>query len=51
MARIVGGKDQLTMAREALRKAKIADELSAAQAVVLPLELGWSIAQTATQLR
>ena len=47
MARIAGGKDQLAMAREALRKAKTADELRAAQAVVLPLELGLSIAQTA----
>ena len=35
------------MAREALRKAKTADELRAAQAVVLPLKLGLSIAQTA----
>jgi len=51
MARIAGGKDQLTMAREALRKAKTADELHAAQRAVLPLELGWSIAQTVTQLR
>jgi hypothetical protein len=30
MARVVGGKDQLTMAREALHKAKTADELRAA---------------------
>ena len=45
MARIAGGKVQLTMARGALRKAKTADELRAAQAVVLPLELGLSIAQ------
>jgi len=42
---MAGGKDQLTMAREALHKAKTADELRAAQAVVLPLELGLSIAQ------
>ena len=47
MARTAGGKDQLAMAREAIRKAKTADELRAAQAVVLPLELGLSIAQTA----
>ena len=47
MARTVGGKDQLEMAREAIRKAKTADELRAAQAVLLPLELGLSIAQTA----
>ena len=47
MARIAGGKDQLAMARDALRKAKTADELRVAQAVVLPLESGLSIAQTA----
>lgn len=47
MARMAGGKDQLAMAREAIRTAKTADELRAAQAVVLPLELGLSIAQTA----
>lgn len=47
MARIAGGKDQLAMAREALRKAKTADELRTAQAVLLPLELGLSLAQTA----
>jgi hypothetical protein len=35
------------MARAALRNAKTADELRAAQAVVLPLELGLTIAQTA----
>lgn len=47
MARLAGGKEQLAQAREALRKAKTADELRAAQAVVLPLELGLSIEQTA----
>jgi len=47
MARTAGGKDQLGMARTALRNAKTADELRAAQAVVLPLELGLTIAQTA----
>ena len=47
MARMAGGKDQLAMARAALRNAKTADELRAAQAVVLPLELGLTIAQTA----
>ena len=40
MARKAGGVDQLAEAREALRTAKTADELRAAQAVVLPLELG-----------
>ncbi|WP_411726868.1 helix-turn-helix domain-containing protein [Methyloglobulus sp.] len=47
MARTAGGKDQLEMARAAIRKAKTADGLRAAQAVLLPLELGLSIAQTA----
>ncbi len=47
MASTAGGKDQLTMAHEALRKAKTADELRAVQAMVLPLEKGLSIAQTA----
>ena len=44
MARTAGGKDQLVMARAALRSARTADELRAAQAVVLPLELGLTIA-------
>jgi hypothetical protein len=47
MARTASGEDQLATARAALRRAKTADELRAAQAVVLPLELGLSIAQTA----
>ena len=47
MARKAGGADQLATARELLRTAKTADELRAAQAVVLPLELGLSLAQTA----
>jgi hypothetical protein len=47
MARTAGGKAQLEIARAAIRKAKTADELRAAQAVLLPLELGLSIAQTA----
>ena len=47
MARKAGGVDQLAEAREALRTAKTADELRAAQAVVLPLEPGLSLAQTA----
>jgi transposase len=42
--------DQLASARELLRKAKTADELRAAQAVVLPLELGLSLAQTASAI-
>ncbi len=50
MARTAGGKDQLALARVALRHAKTADELRAAQAVVLPLELGLTIAQTAVAI-
>ena len=41
------GADQLETAKELLRIAKSADELRAAQAVVLPLELGLSLEQTA----
>lgn len=47
MARKAGGADQLAAARELLRTAKTADELRTAQAVVLPLELGLSLEQTA----
>jgi transposase len=47
MARKAGGADQLASARELLRTAKTAEELRTAQAVLLPLELGLSLAQTA----
>jgi len=47
MARKAGGADQLESARALLRTAKTAEELRAAQAVVLPLELGLSLEQTA----
>lgn len=47
MARRAGGLDQLEVARQALKTAKTADELRAAQAVILPLEPGLSLAQTA----
>jgi hypothetical protein len=47
MARKASGVDQLARARLALRTAKSADELRAAQAVVLPLALGLSLKQTA----
>lgn len=40
MARKSSGTDQLVSARELLRTAKTATELRAAQAVLLPLELG-----------
>ena len=47
MARKAGGADQLASARELMRKAKTADELRMAQAVLLPLELGLSLEMTA----
>jgi hypothetical protein len=47
MARKAGGVDPLASARELLRTAKTAEELRTAQAVLLPLELGLSLAQTA----
>lgn len=47
MARKAGGADQLEAAKQLLKKAKTADELRAAQAIVLPLALGLSLAQTA----
>jgi hypothetical protein len=50
MARKAGGADQLAAARGLLRTAKTADELRTAQAVVLPLELGLSLEQTATAI-
>lgn len=47
MARKAGGVDQVASARELLRTAKTVDELRTAQAVLLPLELGLSLTQTA----
>lgn len=47
MARKSSGTDQLDRAMLALRTAKTADELRAAQAVVLPLAQGLSLKQTA----
>ena len=47
MARKASGADQIASARELLRAAKTADELRTAQAVLLPLELGLSLEQTA----
>jgi hypothetical protein len=47
MARKASGADQLDQALLALRTAKTADELRAAQALVLPLALGLSLKQTA----
>ena len=50
MARKAGGADQLEVAKTLLRTAKSADELRAAQAVLLPLELGLSLEQTAVAI-
>lgn len=47
MARIARGHDVLEQAKGAIGEAKSVDELRAAQAVVLPLEYGLSLAQTA----
>ncbi|SDY39190.1 winged helix-turn-helix domain-containing protein, partial [Nitrosomonas sp. Nm33] len=47
MARKASGIDQLVTARELLRTAKTAEELRAAQAVLLPLEPGMSLEETA----
>jgi len=47
MARPASGEEYLESARNAVRSAKTADELRSAQAVLLPLELGLSLEQTA----
>ncbi len=47
MARKASGKEELEAARERVRKAKTVQELRAAQAVLLPLELGLDMKQTA----
>ena len=47
MARPSRGQEVLTEAKECLKKAKTAEELRKAQAVVLPLELGLTLQQTA----
>lgn len=47
MARTAGGSEHVAAARALLRRAKTADELRQAQAVLLPLELGLSLEQTA----
>jgi len=48
MARTASGKDVLEKAKEYLSKAKTAEELRQAQTVILPIEYGSSIEQTAT---
>lgn len=47
MARNAGGAQHIEAARQLLRTAKTAEELRLAQAVLLPLELGLSMQQTA----
>lgn len=50
MARRATGREHIEAARALLRSAKTADELRTAQAVLLPLELGLSLDQTATAI-
>ena len=47
MARKAGGGDELEWAREHVLTARTADDLRQAQAILLPLELGLSLQQTA----
>jgi transposase len=47
MARIPSGQEDLEWAREKLKTAITADELRQAQAIVMPLDFGMSIEQTA----
>ena len=47
MSRPASGEEQAEWARELLTTAKTAEELRQAQAILLPLELGLSLAQTA----
>jgi transposase len=48
MARRSGGREQLEQAKKVLSKARTVGELKQAQAVILPLEYGFSIEQTAS---
>ena len=50
MARIAGGMGDLEWAREQVVKARSAEDLRQAQAVLLPLELGLSLEQTASAI-
>lgn len=47
MARKARGKDLLEQARDVLSKARTAEELRQAQSVVMPLDFGFSLEQTA----
>ncbi len=48
MARVASGKEVLEQAKELLADARTVAELRQAQAIVLPLEFGLSMEQTAT---
>lgn len=50
MARKAGGTKDLAWAREQVAEARSADELRHAQAILLPLELGLSLEQTAVAI-
>lgn len=50
MARLASGQEFLAQAKALLAHARTVDELRQAQAVVLPLELGLSMAQTAAAI-
>ena len=50
MARKASGAEQLERAKVLLKKARTAEELRAAQAIVLPLELGLSLEETAVAI-
>ena len=47
MARTAGGSEHVEAARKLLKNARTADELRLAQSVLLPLQLGLSLQQTA----
>lgn len=47
MARLASGAEHVQAAKQLLRTAKTAEQLRQAQALLLPLELGLSIEQTA----
>ena len=50
MARPASGEEHLELARNAVRIAKTADELRSTQALLLPLESGLSLEQTASAI-
>ena len=50
MARVARGRDVLEQAKRSIAEAKTVEELRAAQALVLPLECGLSLVQTAAAI-